>query len=45
LDPKFAFEYIEEGEKDSNEKATSLKKLLDVKRNRSGYNTESGVLY
>lgn len=36
LDPKYAFEDIEE-EHQSSEKITSLKKLMDKKVNRSGY--------
>ena len=44
LDPKFAFEEIEE-ELDSNKQITSLKKLLETKRNRSGYGDKSATLY
>ena len=36
LDPKFAFEEIED-EMDTSKQVSSLKKLLEVKRNRSGY--------
>jgi AdoMet-dependent rRNA methyltransferase SPB1 len=36
LDPKFAFEEIED-EQDTAKQITSLKKLLETKRNRSGY--------
>ena len=37
LDPKFALEEVEEDNQGSTDKITSLKKLLMVKRNRSGY--------
>jgi len=37
LDPKFALEDVEDDPADTNEKITSLKKLLTQKVNRSGY--------
>mmetsp|Transcript_42071 Transcript_42071/g.64498 ORF Transcript_42071/g.64498 Transcript_42071/m.64498 type:complete len:155 (+) Transcript_42071:593-1057(+) len=37
LDPKFALEQVEDDPNDANDKVTSLKKLLDQKRNRGGY--------
>ena len=46
LDPRHVFEDIPEEEEDSSKKISSLKKLLDQKRNRSGYNTDgSGAFY
>lgn len=45
LDPKFALEQVEEEMPDSNDKVTSLKKLLKNKKNRSGYDTETNILY
>jgi len=42
LDPKYAFEDIDE-EQETTDKISSLKKLLDKKVNRKGYNRE--VLY
>jgi AdoMet-dependent rRNA methyltransferase SPB1 len=42
LDPKFALEQVDE-EADTNEKITSLKKLITDKVNRSGYDRE--ILY
>lgn len=46
LDPKFALEQVEEENATSTDKITSLKKLLQVKRHRSGYaNEESMQLY
>ena len=44
LDPKFAFEEVEE-EMDSANQISSLKKLLETKRNRSGYGDRTGLLY
>ena len=44
LDPKFAFEEVEE-EMDSANQISSLKKLLETKRNRSGYGERTGLLY
>jgi AdoMet-dependent rRNA methyltransferase SPB1 len=44
LDPKFAFEDVDD-DQDSSNKITSLKKLLDTKKNRSGYSTDRGILY
>jgi hypothetical protein len=44
LDPKYAFEEIEE-EMDSANQVSSLKKLLETKRNRSGYGDRTGSLY
>jgi AdoMet-dependent rRNA methyltransferase SPB1 len=43
LDPKHVFEEVEE-EEDSTKTISSLKKLLDTKKNRSGYG-EKEVLY
>lgn len=46
LDPKHVFEDIAEEEEDSSKKINSLKKLLETKKNRSGYNTDgSGAFY
>lgn len=46
LDPKHVFEDIAEEEEDSSKKINSLKKLLDVKKNRSGYDVDgSGAFY
>ena len=42
LDPKYALEQVDE-EADTNEKITSLKKLITNKVNRSGYDRE--ILY
>jgi hypothetical protein len=36
LDPKYAFAEVED-EAESSNKVTSLKKLIDTKRNRGGY--------
>jgi hypothetical protein len=44
LDPKFAFEEIED-EQDTQKQISSLKKLLETKRNRSGYGDRTGQLY
>ena len=44
MDPKYAFEEIEE-EVDSANQISSLKKLLTTKRNRSGYGDRTGSLY
>lgn len=41
MDPKFAFEDVEE-ELEGNNKISSLKKLLENKRNRSGYSEKRG---
>jgi AdoMet-dependent rRNA methyltransferase SPB1 len=43
LDPRFAFAEVED-EAESANKISSLKKLLDIKRNRSGYG-ERETLY
>ncbi len=43
MDPKYAFEEIEE-EMDSANQISSLKKLLEKKRNRSGYGDGAGVM-
>jgi AdoMet-dependent rRNA methyltransferase SPB1 len=46
LDPKHVFEDIKDEEEDSSKKINSLKKLLDVKKNRSGYDVDgSGAFY
>lgn len=46
LDPKHVFEDIDEEEEDSSKKINSLKKLLEGKRNRSGYDVDgSGAFY
>ena len=44
LDPKFAFEEIED-EADTQKQISSLKKLLETKRNRSGYGDKGMTLY
>jgi AdoMet-dependent rRNA methyltransferase SPB1 len=45
LDPKFALEEVED-EQDTSKQITSLKKLLENKVNRSGYNENNmGLLY
>jgi hypothetical protein len=36
---------VEDENPDSNDKVTSLKKLLKFKKNRSGYETETNILY
>ena len=45
LDPKYALEQVEDENPESNDKVTSLKKLLKYKKNRSGYETETNILY
>lgn len=42
LDPKHVFEEIED-EMDTSKQITSLKKLLDVKRNRGGYGDKTSL--
>lgn len=45
LDPKYALEQVEDENDQGGDKVTSLKKLLTQKRNRSGYETETNILY
>lgn len=45
LDPKYAFEDVDDEADISKKNISSLKKLMDQKRNRSGYDTTSASLY